>query len=300
MIHENQSAASSGGRRDFIYTTSDFGRVRKMIYARAGISLSDSKQDMVYSRLARRLRALDGERFSEYLDALEADPNSPEWESFTNALTTNLTSFYREAHHFDILEGFLAQRRSGQSTVWCSAASTGEEPYSIAITAIESFGSQTPPVSILATDIDTQVLQTASRGVYPIEKVESIGQARLKKYFRRGQGENEGYVKVADFVRKLISFRQLNLLDAKWPMKQPFDAMFCRNVMIYFDKPTQRQILMQMKPLLKSDGLLFCGHSESFHQATDIFRGIGKSVYAPVVPGAIRSLQNFSAAGHNQ
>ena len=290
MILENQSAASSGGRRDFIYTTSDFTRVRKMIYTRAGISLSESKQDMVYSRLARRLRALDGERFSEYLDALDADPESPEWESFTNALTTNLTSFYREAHHFDILEMFLARRKSGHSTLWCSAASTGEEPYSMAITAIESFGTSTPPVSILATDIDTQVLQTASRGVYPIERVESIGEARLKKYFKRGRGENEGFVKVNDCLRSLISFRQLNLLDGRWPMKQPFDAIFCRNVMIYFDKPTQRDILSKMKPLMKPDGLLFCGHSESFHQATDLFRGIGKSVYAPVVQGAVRAL----------
>ncbi len=281
MMLENQSATSSG-RRDFIYTASDFVRVRKMIYERAGISLSESKQDMVYSRLARRLRALDGERFSEYLDALDADPESPEWESFTNALTTNLTSFYREAHHFDILADFLAHRKSGQSTLWCSAASTGEEPYSMAITAIESFGTSTPPVSILATDIDTQVLQAASRGIYPIERVESLGEARLKKFFKRGHGQNEGYVKVADCVRNLISFRQLNLLDTRYPMRQPFDAIFCRNVMIYFDKPTQRGILSRMKPLLKPDGLLFCGHSESFHQATDIFRNIGKSVYAPV------------------
>lgn len=283
MIAENQSAAS-GGRRDFIYTKSDFVRVREMIYTRAGISLSESKQDMVYSRLARRLRALDGERFSEYLDALDADPESPEWESFTNALTTNLTSFFREAHHFDILANFLAKRKAGPSTLWCSAASTGEEPYSMAITAIESFGSSTPPVSILATDIDTQVLQTASRGIYPIEKVESLGQARLKRFFKRGQGANAGFVKVNDEVRSLISFRQLNLLDERYPMKKPFDAIFCRNVMIYFDKPTQRGILSRMRPLLKPDGLLFCGHSESFHQATDIFRSIGKSVYAPVAP----------------
>lgn len=285
MMLESQSVASSS-RRDFIYTTNDFARVRKMIYARAGISLSESKQDMVYSRLARRLRALDGERFSEYLDALDANPASPEWESFTNALTTNLTSFYREAHHFDILANFLADRRSGPTTLWCSAASTGEEPYSMAITAIEAYGTTKPPVSILATDIDTQVLQTASMGIYPIEKVDSIGEARLKKFFKMGRGPNAGYVKINDAVRSLISFRQLNLLDTRWPMKQPFDAIFCRNVMIYFDKPTQRAILARMKPLLKSEGLLFCGHSESFHQAMDIFRGIGKSVYAPVATGA--------------
>ena len=299
MILENQSAAS-GGRRDFIYTTSDFARVRKMIYTRAGISLSESKQDMVYSRLARRLRALDGERFSEYLDALDADPDSPEWESFTNALTTNLTSFYREAHHFDILASFLADRKSRPSVLWCSAASTGEEPYSMAITAIESFGTPTPPVTILATDIVTQVLQTASLGVYPIEKVESLGQERLKKFFKQGRGPNEGYVKVIDAVRNLVSFRQLNLLDTRWPMRQTFDAIFCRNVMIYFDKPTQRAILGRMKPLLKPEGLLFCGHSESFHQATDIFRGIGKSVYAPVAPGDSRAPKILNTGGRNQ
>lgn len=300
MISENQSATSTSGRRDFIYTTSDFARVRKMIYTRAGISLSESKQDMVYSRLARRLRALDGERFSEYLDALDADPESPEWESFTNALTTNLTSFYREAHHFDILANFLSNRKAMHSMLWCSAASTGEEPYSMAITAIESFGTQTPPVTILATDIDTQVLQTASLGVYPIERVESLGEERLKKFFKLGRGPNEGYVKVADFVRDLVHFRQLNLLDMQWPMRKQFDAIFCRNVMIYFDKPTQRAILSRMKPLLKSEGLLFCGHSESFHQATDIFRGIGKSVYAPVPSFVSNVPSNPSALGRAQ
>ena len=281
-MSRNAEASSGDNRRDFIYTSADFARVRKMIYTKAGISLSDSKQDMVYSRLARRLRVLGGERFSDYLDALDSDEDCAEWQNFTNALTTNLTSFFREAHHFDILENILAKRKKERSTIWCSAASTGEEPYSIAITAIEAFGKINPPVCILATDIDTQVLQAASNGVYPMERVESLGAEKLKKFFKRGTGQHEGYVKVADCLRQLVTFRQLNLLDEKWPIKNPFDAIFCRNVMIYFDKPTQRAILGRMKPLIKPDGLLFCGHSESFHNATDLFRATGRSVYVPV------------------
>jgi chemotaxis protein methyltransferase CheR len=272
--------------REFEYSARDFKRVRDMIYARAGIALSDSKVDMVYSRLARRLREVDMERFCDYLDALEADANSPEWEKFTNALTTNLTSFYREAHHFEILSRFLLKRRSKpggeRMLIWCSAASTGEEPYTLAMTAVETFGTLTPPVSILATDIDTQVLQTAEAGVYPLDRIERLSSERTKRFFLRGSGARSGYVKVNEALRRLITFRQLNLLDPSWPLRGPFDAIFCRNVMIYFDKQTQHEILQKMKPLLKADGLFFAGHSESFHHAADLFKPCGRSVYEPV------------------
>ena len=272
--------------REFGYSARDFKRVREMIYARAGIALSDSKVDMVYSRLARRLREVEVQRFGDYLDALEADPDSAEWEKFTNALTTNLTSFYREAHHFEILSKFLLKRRAKpggeRMLIWCSAASTGEEPYTLAMTAIETFGTLTPPVSILATDIDTQVLQTAQAGVYPLDRIERLSPERIKKFFLRGSGAHSGYVKVNEALSRLIIFRQLNLLDQSWPLRGPFDAVFCRNVMIYFDKQTQHEILKKMKPLLKADGLFFAGHSESFHHAVDLFKPCGRSVYEPV------------------
>ena len=266
--------------RDFTFTARDFDRVRQLIHARAGIALSDSKRDMVYSRLGRRLRALNLESFKDYLDQLEARGTDDEWQAFTNALTTNLTSFFRESHHFDILKDFLKTRgRHTPAKIWCSAASTGEEPYSLAITACEAYDTLTPPVKILATDIDTNVLETAEAGIYADERIEKLPEAMKRKYFRRGAGANAGRVRVIDELRELITFRPLNLLDARYPMKGPFDALFCRNVMIYFDKPTQRDILSKMAPLLSPDGLFFAGHSESFFHATDIVTSIGRTVY---------------------
>ncbi|WP_439638877.1 CheR family methyltransferase [Nevskia sp.] len=271
--------------RDFTFTARDFDRVRQLIHGRAGIALSESKRDMVYSRLGRRLRALNLVSFKDYLDQLEARGSDEEWQAFTNALTTNLTSFFREAHHFEILREFLAGKgRHTPAKIWCSAASTGEEPYSLAITACEAYDSLTPPVKILATDIDTNVLETAAAGIYPEERVEKLDEARKRRYFRRGSGINAGKVRVIDELRELITFRPLNLLDARYPMKGPFDALFCRNVMIYFDKPTQRDILLKMAPLLSPDGLFFAGHSESFFHATDIVTSIGRTVYRRTPP----------------
>ncbi|WP_324780776.1 CheR family methyltransferase [Thiobacillus sedimenti] len=262
----------------FEFTPRDFARVRALIYKQAGISLSESKQEMVYSRLARRLRAKGLNSFEAYLDALESGRDSDEWEAFTNALTTNLTSFFREAHHFPILQEHLRVGKTPLS-IWCSASSTGEEPYSIAMTACEAFGTLTPPVSIVATDIDTNVLQTAANGVYPLDRIEKMPQERLKRFFLRGKGERAGFVRVRPELRQLITFKPLNLLAASWPVSGPFDAIFCRNVMIYFDKPTQGRILERFVPLMKPEGLLFAGHSENFMYASDAFRLRGKTVY---------------------
>src|SRR5512139_404519 len=165
----------------FEFTPRDFARVRALIYRQAGISLGESKQEMVYSRLARRLRAKGLNSFGEYLDSLESGADSDEWEAFTNALTTNLTSFFREAHHFPILAEHMRAMK-GPLSVWCSASSTGEEPYSIAMTLCEAFGTLTPPVSIVATDIDTNVLQTAENGVYPLERIEKMAPDRVKRF----------------------------------------------------------------------------------------------------------------------
>lgn len=273
---------SNGEQREFHFTRQDFERVKKLIYDHAGISLNPGKIDMVYSRLARRLRALDLSSFNDYLELL-SDGQAPEWEAFTNALTTNLTSFFREPHHFPLLAEHLRKKRGGHPIhVWCSAASTGEEPYSIAMTAMEAFGVVNPPVTILATDLDTSVLEKAREGAYALERLEKMPQEKIKRFFLRGEGARAGYVKVRKELQDLVSFRRLNLLDAHWPMKTRFDVIFCRNVMIYFDKPTQYQILKKFIPLLPADGLLFAGHSESFHHAADLFRPCGKTVYAPI------------------
>lgn len=267
--------------RDFEFARGDFERVRKMIYQRAGISLADSKQQMVYSRLARRLRSLGLHSFQAYLDRLESTDSNDEWQEFTNALTTNLTSFFREAHHFEILRENLLEKSSARRPlkIWCAAASTGEEPYSLAMTACEAFGSLSPPVAILATDIDTRVLETARGGVYPLDRVEKMSEPRKRQFLLRGKGSMEGQCRVIEPLRQMIQFRPLNLLDAQYPMKGPFDAVFCRNVMIYFDKPTQLSILSRMAPLIAADGLFFAGHSETFFHADKLIRPIGRTVY---------------------
>ena len=266
--------------REFDFTKKDFERVCKLIYDHAGISLSDSKQELVYSRLSRRLRATGIHSFEEYLAYLEG--NEGEWEAFTNSLTTNLTSFFREAHHFPVLAEHLRQIQAGgrrSITLWCSASSTGEEPYSMAMTAVDALGTFKPQVTILATDLDTKVLETAKKGVYPEERVSKLAPDMVKRFFLRGTGSQAGYVRVRQELRDMITFRQLNLLDNNWPIRPPLDAIFCRNVMIYFDKPTQFAILKKFVPLLADDGLLFAGHSESFFHAEELFKLTSKTVY---------------------
>lgn len=268
-------------QRQYAYAPRDFERVQKLIHARAGIALADSKQDMVYSRLVRRLRATGIDSFKAYLDWLEQGGDADEWQAFTNALTTNLTAFFRESHHFESLSTLLKARPRGERTLlWSAAASTGEEPYSIAMTVAEAYGTLTPPVTILATDIDTQVLATAERGVYPLDRIEKLSAERQRKFFRRGTGSNEGYCRVIDELRAMIRFRPLNLLDKHWPMKGPFQAIFCRNVMIYFDKPTQLDIITRFVPRMAPDSLLYAGHSESFFHAAHLIRPLGRTVYA--------------------
>ncbi len=270
--------------RPFAFDERDFRRVCRMIHARAGIHLGAHKRDMVYSRLARRLRARGFEQFSDYLDMVE-DADAGEDQHFINALTTNLTSFFREAHHFPLLAAQLqAAPSSGQPLrIWCCAASTGEEPWSLAITACEAFGTLTPPVRILATDIDTAVLQSAMRGVYPLERIESIDIERKRRFFQRGSGANAGQCRVRPELRALVEFRPLNLLDADYGLKPgSLLAVFCRNVMIYFDKPTQYAVLQRIAPLLSPDGRMYAGHSESFNHAADLVAPCGRTVYRAV------------------
>jgi chemotaxis protein methyltransferase CheR len=279
--------------KEFAFTVQDFDRVRALIYKRAGISLAIGKQEMVYSRLARRLRARAMTSFVAYLDALEAGRMQDEWESFTNALTTNLTSFFREAHHFPLLAEHVKNLK-GPITVWCSASSTGEEPYSIAMTLCEAFGTLTPPAHIIATDIDTNVLATATSGVYPIERLDKMSPERARKFFLRGKGEQAGMVRVRSELRQMITFKPLNLLAEGWPLSGQFDVIFCRNVMIYFDKDTQRKILARFVPLMKSDALLFAGHSENFLYVSDALKLRGKTVYELAAgQGALRSSNNM-------
>lgn len=266
--------------REFLFTENDFEHIRKLIYDHAGINLSVAKKDLVYSRLGRRLRAHKLKHFSDYIDLLDSKENA-EWEAFINALTTNLTSFFREAHHFPVLAAHVNNIKHRRPiNIWCNAASTGEEPYTIAMTMMDLFGSLTPPVRIIATDIDTNALEKAKNGVYKLEQAEKLPKDILKRFFLKGRGQKSGHIKVRKELSDLIEFSQLNLHDEKWPVQGPFDAIFCRNVMIYFDKPTQNKILQRFAPILHQDGLLFAGHSESLQGLTDMFKLQGKTVYS--------------------
>jgi len=265
--------------REFEFTDQDFQQVRTLIYDYAGIALADSKRELVYSRLARRLRATGLKTFAEYLALLQRG-NEGEWEAFTNSLTTNLTSFFREAHHFTLLAEHL--RKLGKShpiQLWCSACSTGEEAYSMAITVIETLGSE-HGVSIIASDLDSHVLASAREGMYKAEAVSKLSPQRVERFFTPAEA---GCFRVRPELKRMIEFKRINLQEASYPLRGPLDGIFCRNVMIYFDKDTQLSILKKFAPLLRPDGLLFAGHSENFIHAAAYFKLRGQTVYTKTV-----------------
>jgi len=266
------------GTREFAFEKADFKQVQQMLFKKAGINLSDAKEAMVYSRLARRIRALNLKSFNDYLAVVGR--SEAELEQFINALTTNLTSFFREPHHFTALADYLAQH-SNVTNIWCAASSTGEEPYSIAMVVAEAFGSFKTPVKIIASDIDSKVLAKAKAGVYPLASISKIPIERQKQFFHKGKGANEGKVKVVDELRQMVQFKKLNLTDKSWDVKAPLDIIFCRNVMIYFDKPTQLNVLKRMVDMLKPTGLYMAGHSENFNMHTNLVRPVGKTIYRP-------------------
>lgn len=264
--------------REFAWTARDFDRVQKLIYLRAGISLHDGKHAMVYSRLSRRLRDTGHSTFHDYLDWLES-VDSAEWQEFVNALTTNLTSFFREQHHFELLSEYLRSFQSGAPLkLWCAASSTGEEAYSILMTVLDTIGQQSN-FSLLASDIDSRVLATAKQGVYALDSVKGIDASRMHRFFLRGKGENAGLARVRPELRTLITFQMINLIAERWPITDPFDVVFCRNVMIYFDGLTQRRVLERLHVSMKPGGLLFVGHAENFGDSRDLFVLRGKTVY---------------------
>jgi chemotaxis protein methyltransferase CheR len=265
--------------REFLFCQLDFDNVRKLLYKKSGIRLADSKDSMVYSRLARRLRILEIGSVTEYLKYLEA--NKSEDQPFINAMTTNLTSFFREKQHFPALKDYI-EKHPGKRRIWCAASSSGEEPYSIAMTIAETFGSFVTPVEIIASDIDSAVLDKAKAGIYNLNSVTDLSQSQLKNFFHRGTGINNGKVRVVPEIRKMVNFKQINLTHATWDIKPQVDVLFCRNVMIYFDKDTQLKILSQMIELMPEDGLYVAGHSETFINVGHLVKPLGKTLYRPV------------------
>ncbi len=276
-------APAAAPDQEFSFGQGDFERVRTLIYQRAGISLHAGKQAMVYSRLSRRLRETGHRSFGSYLQWLETHSGAAgeaEWQEFINCLTTNLTAFFREEHHFHALADDLKARGTSSPRIWCNAASTGEEPYSIAMTVAETLGASSG-AKIVASDIDTKVLSTAARGVYPADS-RGLSPERLRRHCLRGTGANAGFMRVRPELAKLIEFRTHNLMAAQWSLGEPFDFVFCRNVMIYFDAPTQRRVLERIHAVMKPKGLLYVGHSENFSDSRELFRLRGKTIYERV------------------
>lgn len=262
--------------REFAYTTAHFNTARTTLYRFSGIKLADSKDAMVYSRLVRRIRTLKLSGFSAYFDYLLAQES--EHQEFINALTTNQTAFFREPHHFEILRKYLLEHPDTKR-IWCAASSTGEEPYSIAMVVAEHFGNFNTPIEIIASDIDSGVLHKAEQGIYPLERIEAISEIRKKRFFHRGKGAQFGNARVVPELRQMLQFTRINLLDSFWPLKTPIDVIFCRNVMIYFDKKTQEVILKHMMNSLSEDGLYIAGHSENFNMFPQIITAVGQTTY---------------------
>lgn len=269
----------------FEFTDRDFTRLRDLVRQLTGISLSDQKRELVYGRLTRRLRALGIANFRDYCDFLEANLDH-ELEHFTNAITTNLTSFFRENHHFEMiagepLHGWLTRRlqENGRLRFWSAGCSTGEEAYSLAITLAETIPDVfNRDVKILATDLDTNVVATGRAGIYPENRIEALSGERKRTWFQKGSGDSTGMVKVADELRGMVTFNPLNLMG-DWPMRGPFDIIFCRNVVIYFDKPTQATLFDRYANMLCDDGVLFIGHSETMAEICTRFDLVAKTMY---------------------
>ncbi len=274
--------------REFIFTEQDFYVLRELINRHTGICLSEAKKELVYSRLTRRLRQLKLRSFAKYCQLLQSDGSGEELVHFINAVTTNLTAFFREPHHFEYLCRSLlpelAAKKPGKQRYrfWSAGCSTGEEPYSMAMCIRESLPFQNNyDIRILATDLDSSVLDVAIAGLYPLEKLKTILPHRQNKWFLKGEPYNHGLMQVRPDLQNLITFRQLNLMH-EWPMKGPFDAIFCRNVVIYFDKATQRILVERFANLLSPGGYLFLGHSESLFKVTDRFKLVGQTIYQKI------------------
>jgi len=268
---------------EFALRESDFAAISKRVRDLSGIVLSDRKRELVYNRLVRRLRALRLQSFREYCELLEGEGGETEAAALINAITTNLTSFFREKHHFahlarSVLAPAIDAGKRGRRRLrfWSAACSTGEEPYSIGMVLSECLsGQQGWDAKILATDIDTNVLAHAEKGIYPIDALSTIPAAYADKYVTRTE---QGDLSIAAEIRGRISFKQLNLFD-DWPVKGPFEAIFCRNVFIYFDKKDQAKIANRFADLLQPKGWLYIGHSESLQGHTEKLVLAGQTIY---------------------
>jgi chemotaxis protein methyltransferase CheR len=268
----------------------EFQFLRDFVYQYCGISLSEQKRQLVQGRLLRRLRALGLKDFAGYCELLRREPDG-ELGELASVISTNVTSFFREMHHYDLLVEQLLPRwleekkNNGRLRIWSAGCSTGEEPYALAMVlaeALERTGSKVD-ARILATDLSPQALEQAHAGTYALERMGGVSEARRQRWFQRGEGAYEGLARVHPRLRELVTIQPLNLLH-DWPMRGPFDAIFCRNVVIYFDKPTKQRLFGRYAGLLEQGGYLFLGHSESMYGLSDSFELVGRTVYRKCVP----------------
>ncbi len=271
------AAPSSGGHGKM--TDAEFQRVSALVGRLTGIVIKEHKREMIHSRLTRRLRALGLPNFADYLSLVESEAGAKEIGELINAVTTNLTAFFRESHHFDhfksdILDPMLSSGAS-RIRVWSSACSSGEEPYSIAMTALSAGANRHRDFKILATDLDTNILSRAAKGVYPADRIKGAPEALVKPAVKTLPS---GEVEFTSDVKSMITFRQLNLLN-KWPVSGPFDVIFCRNVLIYFDTPTKRDIVDRLANLVRPNGALYLGHSESLLGDHPLLISEGRTIY---------------------
>jgi len=273
--------------REYQFTRHDFDFLRRISNARTGIVVTDDKFDMFYSRLAKRVRLLGLASFADYCNYLQEPSHDAEIVELVNALTTNLTAFFRENHHFEFLaktalpQSIQRNRAARSLRIWSAGCSIGEEPYSIAMVLAEQQALLSGwDAQILASDIDSNVLAQAKAGIYPLARVENLPKARLKAFFQKGKDAQQGKARVRDVLRRYIAYAQINLMEPLDVEMQ--DIIFCRNVIIYFDKETKKRLVEKFANALVTGGYLIVGHSESLYQVTDRFELIGNTVYRKV------------------
>lgn len=257
----------------------EFDQITELAYRTCGIDLKNGKQELVQSRLGKKIRQGKFESFKQYYDHVVADRTGEELIALLDALTTNFTSFLREAAHFDFLRKTIVPCLNGQIRIWSAACSTGEEPYTIAFSLLEELGMPaTSRIQILASDISTRVLASAERGAYLAERFKDVPRDWLSRYLLRGSDHLEGWFQVKPIIRRMIEFRRLNLMETFRPA-QPFQVIFCRNVMIYFNKETQEQLVNRFASCLAPGGYLLIGHSESLTGLKHPYEYIKPAVY---------------------
>lgn len=277
------SSAAIQEEREFAFSERDFRFLADLANQKTGIQISDKKRDMVYSRISRRVRALGLRDFSQYCDLLKGPDGDSEIGNLVNAITTNLTHFFRENHHFEHLRKELLEPMQAQGAkklrIWSAGCSSGMEPYSIAMTVKYGLRNLAAwDARVLATDIDTNMLDRGRCGQYTIEEYNNIPVVYRADVQKNSNGET---IAMSEDLKQLIAFKHLNLLE-QWPMRGLFDAIFCRNVVIYFDKETQTRLFSRMADLLSPDGWLYIGHSENLSKVTDRFELVGRTIYRRV------------------